>query len=238
MKSNLLVSAVLLTAPSASLGVLAEKASANRFLDDKIALRGANTNDPASSVSGEEALNFDADHEVLGAVASTLSNLADGELFSVQISYDVATDCGLKPDAVINGQDNNLKEGLEAAVAAISTKILNANTLALKSTRLPRLYIPPPRFRDTVYLGHNRNLAHFDAANPVTTDSVLEKTYDCPGNNCLLIISTITVVLDEDDDQDTVRSAIVDGFKASVDDGSFAAAVPSSTMICPERGES
>ena len=56
-----------------------------------------------------------------------------------------------------------------------------------------------------------------------------------PDKNCLLVVSTITVVTEEGDDPAEVYDAISEGFKESFVDGSFFAAVPEEAASCPTR---
>ena len=81
---------------------------------------------------------------------------------------------------------------------------------------------------------NRRHLVYYTDELPVTMDNVIDVTDNCPvGNNCLLIVSTTTTVLEEGDDPDEVKKALEDGIRESFTDGSFYANIPSDTVICP-----
>ena len=68
---------------------------------------------------------------------------------------------------------------------------------------------------------------------PIIIDRILDIETGCaPGANCLLVISTITLLLEEGDDPAVVNEAIVSGMQDSFQDGSFFAAIPEDTAIC------
>jgi hypothetical protein len=68
----------------------------------------------------------------------------------------------------------------------------------------------------------------------VTIDRIIDVTENCvEGNNCLLIVSTITTVLEPGDDSDAVTNALIDGMTESFNTGSFYENIPADTIICP-----
>jgi len=79
----------------------------------------------------------------------------------------------------------------------------------------------------------HRNLVYYTEEYPVSIDNIFDMDASCaPGNNCLLVISTITVVLEAGDDPVEVDKAIVSGMQESFEDGSFFSAIPADTVIC------
>ena len=120
----------------------------------------------------------------------------------------------------MNPADNNdkLKHGLIGATTAITIGTLNET--------FPRVE------EDDV--SQQRNLVYYTDEYPVTIDRIIDIDTPCdPGQNCLLVVSTITVMLEEGDDPAEVYDAINDGMKSSFGDGSFFAAIPEDTVICP-----
>ena len=79
-----------------------------------------------------------------------------------------------------------------------------------------------------------RNLVFYTDEFPVVIDRILDIEQGCaPGSNCLLVISSITAILEPGDDSAAVNDAIVSGMQDSFADGSFFAAIPADTVICP-----
>lgn len=79
-----------------------------------------------------------------------------------------------------------------------------------------------------------RNLVFYTDEFPVVIDRILDIEQGCaPGSNCLLVISSITAILEPGDDSTAVNDAIVSGMQDSFADGSFFAAIPADTVICP-----
>lgn len=114
----------------------------------------------------------------------------------------------------MNEDGNTLKSGLIAATTTVAIDTLN--------TTFPR---------------EDEEGVYYTDEYPVTIDRVLDIKDGCdPGTNCLLIISTVPVVMGPGDDEDAVKKAITDGISQSFRDGSFNAAIPSDTVICPTRG--
>ena len=164
----------------------------------------------------------------------------------VSITYDLSNDCGLDAEAIMSGTDNTLVEGLIEATTTITVDVLN--------TTFPRVAAvedggdEPIRERKVkrklVHLEnrsatsgeqhHGRNLVYYTDQYPVTIDRILDIETGCaPGANCLLVISSITVILEDGDDPDAVNGAIVSGLQDSFEDGTFFAAIPEDTVICP-----
>ena len=73
---------------------------------------------------------------------------------------------------------------------------------------------------------------------PVTIDRILDIKSGCDqGSNCLLIISAVTVLLEAGDDENEIKKAVTNGLNDSWGDGSFNAAIPEGTVICPVTEE-
>ena len=82
----------------------------------------------------------------------------------------------------------------------------------------------------------NRNLVYYTEEYPVTINRIIDMDATCdPGDNCLLIISTITVVPEPGDDPDAISSGILSGFNAAAEDGTLLGNIPEDTVICPSR---
>ena len=104
-----------------------------------------------------------------------------------------------------------------------------------------------------------RALAEYSDEYPVTIDRIIDVEESCePGTNCLsiicsdnvlldegnvprrsednlLIISTITLLLEEGDDPDVVKNDITESVLDSFADGSFFDAIPADTVVSPRR---
>ena len=162
------------------------------------------------------------------------------ENVTVQITYDLANDCGLTAEMIMEGDENTLKEGLEAATATVTIKILedfrSSEQVRRQLRKVRRRLGSGAKSATRLSLSQERNLAYYSEEYPVTIDRILDIENGCaPGNNCLLVISTITALLDPNDDKEEVKDAIVSGVQDSFANGSFFAAVPADTVICPER---
>ena len=166
----------------------------------------------------------------------------------VTITYDLSNDCGLTAEAIMNEEDNTLKEGLVAATTTITIGILNQtfprvedeeptrrNVRARHGQRgLAHLDTTPTATAKYNNSNNDRNLVYYTDEYPVTINRILDVETGCAtGQNCLLVISAITVVLEPGDDPAAVNAAIVKGMKASFIDGSFFGAIPADTVICP-----
>ena len=171
----------------------------------------------------------------------------------VEVTYDIANDCGLDAQAIMNEVDNTLKSGLIAATTTTTIDILNQtyprteNSASTKRRHLlhgnfdsqqqsdrtlARLKPLPGLYNRT----NRRYLVYYTNDFPVTMDNVIDVTEDCPvGNNCLLIVSTITTVLEDGDDPVEVKNSIEAGIRESFTSGSFYQNIPPDTVICPER---
>lgn len=158
---------------------------------------------------------------------------------TVQITYDIANDCGLDAEAVMNEDGNTLKTGLIEATTITAIGILNSTFPRADGTRRQvRLRRGLAHLASTMIQTnyHHRNLVYYTDEYPVTIDRIIDMETGCaPGNNCLLIISPITVVLEPGDDADAVSTALTEGMSDSFKDGTFFLAIPEDTVICPER---
>lgn len=125
----------------------------------------------------------------------------------VDITFDITNECGLNADAVMNGEKNTLKAGLTDALYEISTLSLHDEEANIKVS--------------SVSIGRILNI---------------ESGCDV-GKNCLLFVSTISLVLQEgtrssgDDVKSKVSNYVIESFR----DGSFAAAVPDNAQNCLKK---
>lgn len=158
----------------------------------------------------------------------------------ISVTYELNNDCGLNGEAIMNGEGTNLKEGLIAATTTVSIDILNQTfprvedeptrdrrrDAMVRRRELAKLVSLPSYGRISGGQQH-RNLVYYTDEYPVIIERIVDVETDCPaGSNCLLVISTITVVLEPGDVQGDVSDAIVNGIQASFLDGSFFAAIP------------
>ena len=84
----------------------------------------------------------------------------------------------------------------------------------------------------------HQGLARYGRRYPVTIDDAVDETVDCPpGQHCVEVFPTVTVVLEPGDDPAAAAAAVVLRMERSVKDGTFAAEIPGDTVpICPDRG--
>jgi len=178
------------------------------------------------------------------------------EPMEVTITYDLSNDCGLTADAIMNEEDNTLKEGLVAATTTNTIVILNQTFPRVENEEPTRRNVrarhgqrglahidTTPTATSSVSSNNNnsnsshvqhRNLVYYTDEYPVTINRILDVETGCAvGENCLLVISAITVVLEPGDDPAAVNAAIVSGMQDSFNDGSFFGAIPADTVICP-----
>eukprot|EP00986_Skeletonema_menzelii_P011010 scaffold5539_cov81-Skeletonema_menzelii.AAC.2 len=186
---------------------------------------------PSISSGGESASPSAA-----ATSAATLTKLL------VTINYDIENQCGLDAEKVMNEDGNTLKSGLIAATTTVAINTLNT-TFPREEEGIQR------NMRGVRDNNYDRGLVYIDAvpdptdrvyytdADPVIIERILDIETGCdPGTNCLLIISTVTVLLEPLDDENAVKKALTDGISQSFRDGSFNSAIPADTVICPTRG--
>ena len=163
---------------------------------------------------------------------------SDTTPLEVSITYDLSNDCGLDAEAIMSGTDNTLMEGLIDATSTITIGILNETfprdeepTRNRNRRGLVLLEMDDEDQRQQQQL--RRNLVYYTDKYPVVINRILDIETGCaPGSNCLLVISTITVLLEAGDDSTEVNDAIVSGMQDSFQDGTFFGAIPEGTVIC------
>ena len=165
------------------------------------------------------------------SVAATLQRL------QVTINYDIENQCGLNAEKVMNEDGNTLKSGLIAATTTVAIDTLNA-TFPRDENQRNMIGLEDNSERDLAYLqfspDHINRVYYTDQYPVVVIERILDIETGCdPGTNCLLIISTVTVLLEPFDDENAVKNAITDGISESFNDGSFSSAIPSDIVICP-----
>eukprot|EP00956_Cyclotella_meneghiniana_P042154 scaffold248382_cov77-Cyclotella_meneghiniana.AAC.1 len=166
------------------------------------------------------------------ATASPVSSSTTAPLGNlvVEVTYDIANDCGLDSQAIMNEVNNTLKSGLIAATTTATISILNETYPRVDDDSRRQLqyntqYLRHGGARTLVRLNsldrlsqltNHRHLVYYTDELPVTIDNVIDVTDGCPvGNNCLLIQSSITTVLEDGDAPDEVKSTLEDGIRES-----------------------
>jgi hypothetical protein len=96
--------------------------------------------------------------------------------------------------------------------------------------------VPPKTsatFQSSFFRGQQqRKLAYYADILPVRIDSVTDNPL-CAGSNenpsisCVIVASTVCVVLEDGDDQTLVRAQLVAGLREAVDSGEFLQRIPS-----------
>lgn len=147
----------------------------------------------------------------------------------------------------MNEVNNTLKIGLITATTTVTIGILNetyvrpeSNESAGRKAAMVRrqqrglAHIRSPAETHITAGPQHRNLAYYTTEYPVNINRVLDIYSGCPiGQKCVLVISSIPVVLESGDDPDEVKGVIAGGMQSSVNDGSFFAAIPPGTVDCP-----
>lgn len=168
----------------------------------------------------------------------------------IQIEYDLKqNNCDdFNANNIMNEVNNTLKEGLVVATTTITIGILNEtyprteeNGVRRKTKEVPiqqrglaHIRSPTVSGSTSGNVSQQRNLAYYSSGYPVTITRVLDIYSGCPiGQKCVLIISSIPIVLEPGDDPDEVKGVIAGGMQRSVGDGSFFAAIPAGTVDCP-----
>ena len=154
----------------------------------------------------------------------------------VDVTYDIANDCGLDSQAIMNEVNNTLKLGLIAATTTTTISILNetyprADDDSRRQLQYNTQYLRYGDARTLIRLNsldrlsqlqltNHRNLVYYTDELPVRIDNVIDVTDYCPaGNNCLVINSSITTVLEDGDDSNGIKSALEDGIRESFSSG-------------------
>lgn len=150
-------------------------------------------------------------------------------------------------------ENNTLKLGLIAATTNITIETLNA-TFPREEDEIFQRYMrgfDVSKYHSDVNNpngDHNDDIQHRSLVYlpdvsendipPVTIDRILDIKSGCDqGSNCLLIISAVNVLLEAGDDENEIKKAVTNGLNDSWGDGSFNAAIPPDTVICPVTEE-
>ena len=156
----------------------------------------------------------------------------------------------------MNMENNTLKLGLIAATTNITIETLNATFPREEEEEIFQRYMrgfdvskyhsdvnnPNGDYNNDI---QHRSLVYLpevpenpDDFQPVTIDRILDIKSGCDeGSNCLLIISAVNVLLEAGDDENEIKKAVTNGLNDSWGDGSFNAAIPEGTVICPVTEE-
>ncbi|KAL7433996.1 hypothetical protein ACHAXM_003867 [Skeletonema potamos] len=168
----------------------------------------------------------------MGTSATTQGDTETSPL-QVTLTYDISNQCGVDADKVMNEIDNNLKAGLIVATTTVLQQTLNEGTTRSNVDRPLsgfRVFIVPRRNQ----IPEGRALAQYSEEYPITIDRIIDVEQNCePGSNCLLIVSSIYVLLEEGDDPDEVKNAVTNSILDSFKDGRFNDAIPTDTVVCP-----
>mmetsp|Transcript_37503 Transcript_37503/g.76641 ORF Transcript_37503/g.76641 Transcript_37503/m.76641 type:complete len:782 (-) Transcript_37503:103-2448(-) len=177
------------------------------------------------------------------SVSSTTSPSAAATLqqLLITINYDIENQCGLDAEKVMNEDGNTLKSGLIAATTTVSIDTLNMTFPREGEERQRNMRGVQDNYdRDLVYIDVGpdpNNRVYYTDEYPVIIERILDIETGCEsGTNCLLIISTVTVLMEPFDNENDVKKAVTEGISQSFRDGSFNSAIPSDTVICPTRG--
>ena len=172
-----------------------------------------------------------ANDSTAGSTSAATQGETETTPLKVTLTYDISNQCGLDADKIMNEIDNTLKVGLIAATTTVLQQTLNE--AATRSVDGPlRFRIAPQRYK--MNLPDRRTLAKYSEEYPIKIDRVIDVEQGCdPGVNCLLMISSIIVLLEEGDDPTEVKNTVTDSILDSFDDGRFNDAIPTDTVVCP-----
>ncbi|KAL3826566.1 hypothetical protein ACHAXA_003630 [Cyclostephanos tholiformis] len=162
---------------------------------------------------------------------------------NVTIQYNFNNDCGLDSEAILNEEGNTFKDVLVEVTTTATIQILNETYPRLDGEDPARKRGIRVRRRRLVHFDNptstsfssqkTRNLVYYTAEYPVTIDRIIDIESCDAGLNCLLVISTITIILEAGDDPAQISDAIVNGIAASFLDGSIYSTVPPAALECP-----
>jgi hypothetical protein len=98
--------------------------------------------------------------------------------------------------------------------------------------RRRRTVFLPRDFSDVDDRGGRRLVFYTDEYAPVINSIIANEFCDRPPEiNCAVVDSTVCVVLEEGDNEEEVRAALLNGFATSIQDGTFQGAIPPENQI-------
>jgi len=154
--------------------------------------------------------------------------------------YNFNNDCGLDAEAIMNEEGNTFKDVLVDVTTSATIQILNETFPSVKEEEPARrrgfrglVHLDNPRSTSFFSGQQRRNLVYYTDEYPVTIDRIIDIESCDPGFSCLLVISTIIVLLEAGDDPTQVNDAIVSGIADSFSDGSIYSTVPPESLECP-----
>ena len=144
----------------------------------------------------------------------------------------------------MNEEGNTFKDVFVDVTTAATVQILNETFPRVEEAGPVRKRGLSVRKRGLVHLDNptstpifssqqKRNLVYYTDEYPVTIDRIIDVESCDPGFSCLLVISTIAIVLEAGDDPTQVSDAIVNGIADSFSDGSIYSTVPPEVLECP-----
>jgi len=196
---------------------------------------------PSVSTGGTSAIPTSSSPTSTSQVTTSPSDSSTLQQLQIIINYDIENQCGLDAERVTNEDGNTLASGLIAATTSVTIDTLNTTFSREGSQRNMRGVKGNNSDRDLVYVEvlprPVNNRVYYTDGYPVVIDRILDIEKGCDeGTTCLLIISTVTVLMEPGDDEEAVKKAVTDGISQSFRDGTFSSAIPSDTVICPTRG--
>lgn len=156
----------------------------------------------------------------------TLDNDVTSTGYNVVITYEIGNSCGLDAAAIMDENDNTLKQGLIAATGTIASDML-ATTFSGNNGGTTRSHSKRNVQNDGWVVLKNED--------PVSITNIFPMPSNCGEETCLLVISRIEVVMEFDsvDQEHSVSTAIADSINDSLENGSFSNAIPEDTVSCP-----
>lgn len=186
---------------------------------------GSGSDKSSHDDNGEEGAgikNLQDDMEKEDSILSPGNN--DDQSLAVEITYDISNDCGWNSEAVMNEVGNSLKDGLIHATGLAVQSILEGFRNDDHSLRKENIFVPND--------GKNNGTIQVPALVLVSIDRIVDIEDNCnAGNNCLLIISTISIAMWEGI-KERLTDAIVEGISISFDDGTFIGSIPENSVVC------
>ena len=175
----------------------------------------------------------------------------------VVVTFDIKNDCGYDAEDVLNGEGGNtLVYGLESATETVVIMALNEtfprvedgtrNIRARRNVRarrtsqreLAKLVVEASsssQNHQQQQQHHHRSLVYYTKDDPVQIQRIRDIEEGCDaGQNCLLVVVSITVMLEEGDNPAEVNTAINEGMKQSFEGSSppFFGYIPQDTVVC------
>ena len=167
-------------------------------------------------------------------------------LICVTFQYGVSNNNGFSAEDLFNENGNTFKTGLLVATETVLINVLNATSTGSRQLRGVEEDHPSGHIRPVMQemsqrraasmdrissysnsMGRRRKLVFYSDEWPVTIDAIIPNPFSCPTNSdCAVVSSTVCVLLEEGENEVSIREFVLDGIETAIESGAFEAAVP------------